>query len=173
MTNETLITASGVIRNRSKPRVGVLSIHSVNGDFLDELDQGIDLGYIEAREELEAEARAENPNADENEIENIVNDAFDCYESTGPVIFGAYKKNADGKYEIDTTGGSGEYAGTYSRESGNICVEWSKHTTPCRCTSPCYVMADGSGPCGDLNSEGDDVIAYTLPADCFRNKDGE
>lgn len=42
-------------------------------------------------------------------------------------------------------------------------VEWSRHTTPCHHTSPCYVMADGSGPCGDLDTPGDSVVAFALP----------
>ena len=168
MTNDTLITSSGIIRNRNKPRVGVLSIHSVNYDFQDELDQGIDLDYLEAVEEFRAEVKEENPDATENEIDALVERKFDCWESSGAtVLFGSWKKNAEGKYEIDT---KGEYAGTYSRESGNLCVEWSQHTKKCGCTSPCYVMADGSGPCGDLDSEGDDVVAFTLPEDCLSHK---
>ena len=76
-------------------------------------------------------------------------------------------KNTDGRYEIDR---SKTFAAVYSSYSGNVTVEYSKHTTLCHNTSPCYTMADGSGPCGDLDTKGDTVTAYTLPPEYFKNE---
>jgi hypothetical protein len=163
------ITSAGIIRNEDKPRTGVVSGNSLNTWVFDEIDQGIDLAFeefqdeqarriaeIEADDTLTVEAKASAINEIERE-----SDFFEC--DGGTVLFGdAWFKGPDGKYDIDRTK---EYAATYSRDSDNVCVEWSKYTTRCHHTSPCYVMSDGSGPCGDLDSPGDSVIAYTLPPD--------
>ena len=63
--------------------------------------------------------------------------------------------------------GPNGYAATYS--GGNFCVEWSKHTRKCNNTSPCYVMANGDGPCGDLDTKGDVVLAYDFPPEYYNS----
>ena len=116
-------------------------------EFDDEMNQRIEKGEIsldDAQEEMEY-------------VE------FD----TKVILLGDWIK-VDGKYSIDPNGKEG-FAAEYNSGTGTICVEYSKHTKLCNNTSPCYVMADGSGPCGDLDSEGDTVIAYTLPVEFFRD----
>lgn len=86
-------------------------------------------------------------------LDDIIRDGIDvAYESF--------------RAELDSSGKTG-YALTYNTDSGNLCVEYSRTTKPCHHTSPCYVMADGSGPCGDLNTAGNSVIAFCLPDDCL------
>lgn len=172
MENDTLITSSGIIRNRSKPRVGVISANSLYDDlYQDCLDHGIDLSWLDFRDETLDRLRAENPDMDETDLDELLDSETQdaCFDSH-QFLLGAWVK-VNGQYEIDKTGKSGSYALTYNTETNTVCVEWSELTTPCRNTSPCYVMADGSGPCGDLDSKGDEVIAYTLPADMFRSDD--
>jgi len=97
--------------------------------------------------------------------------AMDHYEPEGSTyLFGDWTRGKDGTYSIDPNGKSG-FAATYSSNSGNVCVEYSKTTKRTHHTSPCYVMRDGSGPCGDLDTEGDSVVAYTLPAEYFRTNE--
>ena len=178
----TKITSSGVIRNAESPRVGVVSANSLQSWFFDELYNGsaIDLTYQLWREDKETEIRAElveqgmdsDTQEFENELESRMQNETDHFEPSGSTwLVGAWFRNSyTGKYEIDTSGKLGDFALTYNSDSNNACVEWSTLTTPCNHTSPCYVMADGSGPCGDLNTPGDSVIAYTLPAEFFRGE---
>jgi len=155
--NDTIITSSGIIRNPLKPRTGIISQNSVSFEFLDEIViHGIDLSHENYIAELEAEGKTE----DEIEEECYL---YESLETT--YLYGDWLK-VNGKYEINHNGKYG-YAVTYSNDSGNICVEWSKDTKQCNNTSPCYVMSDGSGPCGDLNSVGTNVVAYCLPLDCL------
>ncbi len=161
------ITSSGIIRNEDKPRVGVTSNASL--DFLDEcFTEGIDINYEEVYADVLNEIKAESENDSEMDIENEAAKRMEYYENRGPYLYGDWVKNAEGQYEIDKNGKYG-FAVTYSQESGNVSVEWSRTTKRCHHTSPCYVMADGSGPCGDLDTKGDSVIAYCLPDDCIRD----
>lgn len=159
-----LITSSGVILNREKPRVGVISANSqlLQEWIFDEIDQGIDLTYETAFKE-EYDTAIESGQTDD-EAWKSANDAtefWDCDSRT--VLFGdawAYDEK-HGKYYIDKL--KGEYAAVYNNDSNIICVEYSKNIRQCNNTSPCYVMSDGSGPCGDLGAPGDAVIAFDLP----------
>ena len=167
LNKDTLVTSSGVIRNRFKPRTGIVNAHSLYPELLEDcLNRGIDLTWESYKDDRLAELTSENPNLDETEINDLFDN--DCIELDSRVfLYGAWVKNDVGQYEIDKTGASGSFALEYNTESGIVCVEWSLETTPCRNTSPCYVMSDGSGPCGDLDTEGDAVVAYTLPSDMF------
>ena len=160
--NDTLITSSGIIKNRSKPRVGVVSIRSLADWVYDEIDQGIDLTWEEFDDEM-------NQRIEKGEIslDDAQEEMEDVEFDTKVILLGDWIK-VDGKYSIDPNGKEG-FAAEYNSGTGTICVEYSKHTKLCNNTSPCYVMADGSGPCGDLDSEGDTVIAYTLPVEFFRD----
>jgi hypothetical protein len=174
MTNsETLITSCGIIKNRSVPRCGIISIHSLDPYFLDEIVvDGIDLGYQQSQEETRDQIREENPELSDEEIEEAVNESMsNVCENISSYIFGDWKKNTEGLYEIDQNGKQG-FALSYSPESGVVTVEFSKHTKKCGHTSPCYVMANGDGPCGDLDSEGDSVVAFCLPEDCLCKEEG-
>jgi hypothetical protein len=156
---ETLVTSSGVIYERSKPRVGVVSVSSL-GDIWDEIVNGIDLGYEFAYQEALAES-----SGDEDETER----RLQYFESSGPYLFGDWQKGNDG-YEPNTAGPNG-FAACYNPDSGIVTVEWSQETRWVHHTSPCYVMADGRGPCGDLDTPGDAVLAYTLPESYFSKGD--
>ena len=159
-----LITSSGILRNREKPRVGVISMNSemldqdmVNGLPFD--NDSIDLSYDSYIAEL----------IEQGATEEAIEEASYCYESdcSTYLIGNAWFRNKDGKYEIDETK---DFAATYSSDSGNISVEWSKHTRQCHHTSPCFVMADGSGPCGNLDVKGDAVTAYDLPSEYYKTE---
>ena len=167
LNHDTLVTSSGIVKNRFKPRTGVVNANSLYPDlFEDCLNRGIDLTYDSYREDRLAELQADNPELDENEVQDLFDN--DCVELDSRVfLYGAWVKNDSGQYEIDRSGEHGSFALEYNTETGIVCVEWSLETTPCNNTSPCYVMSDGSGPCGDLDSEGNAVTAYTLPSDMF------
>lgn len=142
----------------------MVSLNSLQDWIYDEIDQGIDLSYESLYEETLEQIREENPNADDTEIEEITRESMEMVEfDTRTVLFGDWIK-VDGKYQIDTNGKEG-YSAEYNSGMGTVCVEYSRTTKLCNNTSPCYVMADGSGPCGDLDAEGDAVLAYTLPVD--------
>ena len=158
--NDTIITSCGVIRNSSKPRVGVMSGHSLQSWFFEDMYRDcIDLTYEEFVNDLREQGMSDQDIENETEF-------YECDEST--YLFGSWKKNADGKYEIDKTG---EFAGTYNSGTNIVCVEWSKHTKKCHHTSPCYMMANGDGPCGDLDTSGDAVIAYCLPDEYLEKRE--
>jgi hypothetical protein len=168
----TKYTSSGVIRNADKPRAGIVGINSLAEWIYDVIDSGINLTFESWREHRQADIKADLESqgysgADlECETERMLEtetDGADFDECT--MLIGSWTKDSDGRYTPDT---SGEYAAIYNSGTGNIAVEWSRHTKRCNHTSPCYVMSDGSGPCGDLDSPGDSVLAYTLPADYFR-----
>lgn len=157
-TKKDLITSCGVARDINKPRVGVIGANECNEFIHDDIDQGKDITYDEFLQNLEDEGKT----LEEIEEES---DFFESGDST--ILFGpAWFQNDKGKYEIDKTK---EYAATFSQSTNIICIEFSKHTARCNNTSPCYVMADGSGPCGDLNSKGD-ILAYTLPSELLKNE---
>lgn len=70
--NETLVTTSGIVRNRSKPRVGIVNASSLYDDlFQDCLNDGIDLTWEEYKEDFISRIKSENPNKDESEIDEL------------------------------------------------------------------------------------------------------
>lgn len=163
------ITSAGIIRNADKPRAGIVSMHSLEHWVCDLTDEGIDLTYEHALTETEEQIRDENPGMDDDEIDELVSESLDMVDFDSRVIlFGSWKKDADGLYVPDT---SGEYSAEYNSYNNLVTVEWSRHTVACHHTSPCFVMADGSGPCGDLDTPGDSVVAYTLPPEFFRKNE--
>ena len=142
-------------------RIGVLSGRSVDEYVYELINEGIDLSY----EEFVLDLAEEGLEEDSDEWQN----RLDQYQSDESItLFGDWEK-IDNKYVIDKNGEDG-YSAEYNSGTNTICVEWSKHTTKCHPTSPCYVMADGSGPCGDLDSPGGDVTAYTLPEYLIRKE---
>jgi hypothetical protein len=148
-----------------KPRVGVVSIHSLADFVFDEIDRGIDLGWEEFNNDLEDQIEAGEITEDEAEQKR---DSYQSCDNTH--LFGDWKQDKKGLYVIDRDGPDG-FSATYNSGSGNVCIEYSKTTKKCNQTSPCYVMADGSGPCGDLDTPGDSVLAYSLPKEYFKPKD--
>lgn len=154
----TIITPSGIIKNPEKPRSGVVSIHSLREGFSDEiLKDGIDITYEELVRDLKKTGKSEK------EIEEELSD-YESYASDF-LIGDAWIKDSNGFYSIDKTK---TFAAIYNNESGTLVIEWSKYTKLCGHTSPCFVMRDGSGPCGDLDSGGATVIAYSLPSRYWR-----
>ncbi len=169
--NETIVTSSGVIRNRSLPRVGVINASSLYDDlFQDCLNDGIDLSWLSFETDTIERLKSEFPDLDDSDISELFEKESQHVEfDSHSFLLGAWVKDSEGDYCIDITGANGNYALVYNTESGSVSVEWSTETVWCNNTSPCYVMADGSGPCGDLDSPGNAVIAYTLPRDMFRD----
>ncbi len=190
-----IVTSSGIIRNEDKPRVGVVNAHSLASWIFDEVSDGVDLTYesymldlkgehdqahLDHVEECEAaHSVGRHSDATSDHEEEDFDDCRACqrlceqYESNdSTILIGSWKKNDEtGLYEIETDRG-GDYAATYNSGSGLISVEWSRRTRRVGHTSPCFVMANGDGPCGDLDSEGDTVLAYDLP-ETFYEKDGD
>lgn len=161
-------TSSGIIKNADSPRVGVIGQNSICSDFLDTIvAEGIDLGYELFRADIEVELNSDQ-SLSEDGREDKLNEALEFYQGDcSTYLYGDWRRDLNGKYSIDKAGRHG-YALTYNTDSGNLCVEYSKTTKLCHNTSPCYVMADGSGPCADLDSIGDTVIGYALPDDCLK-----
>jgi len=175
LNHDTLVTSSGIIKNRFKPRTGIVSAHSLYPDlFTDCLNRGIDLTWESFRNDLAFDIDRRYPDLDADAKDALFESESELIELDSRVfLYGAWVRNVTtGKYEIDKTGASGSFALEYNTETGIVCVEWSTETMLCGNTSPCYVMADGSGPCGDLNSEGDTITAYTLPDDMFSKDRG-
>jgi len=143
-SKETLVTSSGIIRNRSIPRVGVVSASSLHDDlFEDCLNHGIDLSWESFIEETTQRLKDENPHLDDTEIESLLENETECVQfDSRRFLLGAWIKDASGQYVIDKTGKSGNFALTYNTETNTVCVEWSTLTTQCNNTSPCYVMAE-------------------------------
>ena len=147
--------------NKSKELVaGIISLHKLYDSFSDDYlysCSSIDLAYEEAVKELEAQGKTEE------EIEEELQDYNNDYVN---ILFGDWKQNAEGLYEIDYLGSAG-FAGSYSNNGGGtITLDWSKWSTECHHTSPCYVMSDGR-PCGDLETKGNSVEAYCFPKDHY------
>jgi|GEM_PF-5307147 len=170
-----LITSCGIILNPELPRAGIISANSLDQDFIsDIMMMGTDLNWDSNVIDLkrDAQAEGEEKGLSEAEIEELFEEKCEeanlSWESDGSTyLFGDWKKDKDGKYEIDKEGKLG-FSLTYSISSNSVSVEWSKTTKKCHYTSPCYVMADGSGPCGDLDTPGDSVVAFSLPEDVLR-----
>lgn len=153
----TIYTSSGIIRNAELPRIGIVSANSLESFVFDEIDQGIDLDYEMLRLDLDKQGYSEE------KIDSMLED----YENdNATIIFGGWIK-IDGRYSPDKTK---EFAAEYCRIDNIITVVWSETTKRCHHTSPCYVMADGSGPCADLDSVGDAVIGYDLPSEYYANE---
>ena len=116
---------------------------------------GIDLNWEQFLLDLQEEEELSEEDRD---------DAMENYESQGcSYLVGDWKQDKDSKWEINKEGEHG-FSATYDNSNADtVCVEWSKTTKECHHTSPCFVMADGSGPCGDLDTEGTSVVAYCLP----------
>jgi len=146
---------TGVTMN---PRVGITQANRLNSFIFDDINNGIDLTFEEFLLDLEKEGLTEQEK----------DSRIDQYDNDNRVaLFGSWKK-VNGRYEVDK---SGEFSAVYNNDSGNISVEWSRTLKRCAKTSPCYVMTDNSGPCGDLDSDGDDVEAYSLPAKYFNQEE--
>ena len=162
-------TSSGMIKNEELPRAGVVSLNSLYDDFYqDVILNGIDIGWESAVDEL----RDSMPDATEDAIDEALQELGDNWESSDSTyLIGDWVKDDSGKYSIDPTGPMG-FAGEFSSGSQNVTIEYSRTVTRCMHTSPCYVMADGSGPCGNLDQVDSNgtVLAFDLPSDYRRDQ---
>jgi len=133
------------------------------------IGESIDIGYEEAlltmREELELEGLSEE------EIEERL-DCPDIEMCDGTTyLIGDWYINDEGKYDIDPKLPNDGYAGTYDTSSGYVTIELSKWVARCNKTSPCFMMKSG-GPCGDLGTVGsENMLAYSLPEDCYYHEE--
>lgn len=153
----TKITSCGIIRDAELPRVGVMNFRD---GFEDYYQDAISLTWMEIEAEIRAELAEKGYDADEldEQVDEVMRDIEVDSET---FLVGDWHRVGD-KFEIDHNGKNG-FAATYNTDSGVLCIEWSTATKQCHHTSPCYVMADGRGPCGDLDTAGDSVLAYCLP----------
>jgi hypothetical protein len=144
------------MKNKNNPRVGVISANfdGLNPDVINDLYLNyIDLSFEEYALEVE-----NNDSLTEDEKER----ELEFYENDNATyLIGDWVKDPQGKYIPDE---AGEFAGTI--HEGIICVEYSKTTRKVGYTSLCFLMADGSGPCGHLEQDGE-VLAYDLPKDFY------
>ena len=150
-----------------KPACGITQVNNLASWIFDTIDHGIDTDFEQCQRDLIAQFKLENPEMSDDDIDEKVFKEMDCYDNDDRnIIFGDWKKE-NGQYLPDENGKEG-YAAEYSNFcGGTVTVVWSKHTTLCAKTSPCFVMSDNSGPCGDLDTSGNDRLAYTLPAEFF------
>jgi hypothetical protein len=129
--------------NSEKPVTGVMSIHNIAWEFMDD---EICLICEEIQEEIESD---ESLSEDEKEHEL---EFIEC-DSSHDKIIGDWMKDKDGLYTPDE---SKEFA-AIMRETV-IQVVWSKYTARGALCSPCYPGQV------DLDSEGD-FLGYTLPSE--------
>ena len=143
--------------------VGITNLNKLNDWVYEELNSGIDLAYLEAKEDAGIDTNDE-------EAEETFNDQYESGDYSS-VLFGDWIKGEDGLLSIDRNGKNG-FSAHYSNGAGygTVSVLWSRTLKNCAKTSPCFVQSDGSGPCGDLDSEGDDRLAYSLPDDYFSSE---
>ena len=141
------------------PKTGVVQANSLDEWFFEDLfANGIDLSYNSFIQDLEEQGLSEE------EIEQET----DFYQSDCSTwLLGDWKQDVNGMWEIDKQGKLG-YALSFNSGSNTVCVDYSNVTTLCHNTSPCYVMSDNSGPCGDLDTAGTNILAYDLPKDFYR-----
>jgi len=120
----------------------------------------IDLSYESAVAEMEAEGKTEE------EIE----EELMMFESS-QWLLGDWKRDPTGRGYVPDPAGKQGFSATFSNTNGDIItVEASRYALRCHHTSPCYVMTDGR-PCGDLDTEGNSVMAYCLPPEWFERED--
>jgi len=152
-------------------RVGVVSMGSLQDWLYSELIiDGIDLGYESFLDNITQELLDDG--LPPEDIEDYIEDncLSDHYDSDGTVIlFGDWCKDSNGLYIPDIKGSKGFSATFHSGAFGDIVmIDRSKWCTRCNYTSPCFVMSDGSGRCGDLDSAGD-ILAMCLPEEYYTN----
>ena len=129
----------GVHVSSETPVGGVIAVNSVP-NLLEEIYEGIDLGYIEHCKECDN---------DEHDI---------CYEGQGITLVGDWKLNKADKYEPDHNGPEG-----YAAIVGEIYAQvvYSKHFKNCALCSPCYPGQ------GDLDSEGE-YKTFDFPPEMYQ-----
>lgn len=132
-------------------------------------DPCIDLDWYNARKEAfdtkleelldegmdETEARAEADSYVDDEWSEL-NQDFNGETH----LYGDWKLVND-KFEPDYYGQLG-YSAIYNNNENIIQVVWSRWAIKCRRCSPCYPGQ------GDVDTPGDDYMAYTLPLDCMQ-----
>lgn len=133
----------------------------------DEVDQGIDLAWIEHLQtcqgrcanchctHLRAECKCSEPRHDYDPTNEH---DFCGPEERGSTLIGDWKKDAKGDYEPDQNGKQGYSA--IVRELVTQVV-WSKYKKFARWCSPCYPNQ------GDLDSTGTAALCYDLPPEIY------
>jgi hypothetical protein len=136
----------GIWVNSEEPITGVLSVHSVNWEYM---DYGICLDCESIIEEIESdESLDEDGRQDEL-------DSVEC-DSSHVKLYGDWIQDDNGQYAPDK---NKEFA-AIGHES-ELQIIWSTAVTRGALCSPCF-----PGQC-DLDSEGE-FMAYTLPDDLIR-----
>lgn len=158
MSNESQSTNHwGVTVRHDTPTTGVLQNNQI--EYLgDEMSNGIDLGWIDAVEQLESEIEhLHNREPTDEEIQELADSGME----TGTILIGDWKQDSKtGLYEADPdkTDGAG-----YSAIVGEIYTQvvWSETTTHAALCSPCFPGQADVRPEGNTG----DYLAYTLPTD--------
>ena len=122
------------------PTTGVLSVHELNWDYMDEICltcEEIQIAHDEQRE---------------IDLDYEEDEYWNC-DSSHDKIFGDWKKDENGLYEPDK---DGEFAAIL-RES-EVQIVWSKFTTKGNPCSPCFPGQISIG-----KDETGDFLAYDLP----------
>lgn len=143
----------GVTLDNDKPTTGVISNNEIVQFLSDETfgPDSIDLGWENFLEDFRAEHGRE-PTDDEN-------DDFPS-DLSGPHLIGDWHRDENGDW------------GTFDGDAGYSAIVNESTTQVLR--SNTTVRAAGCSPCypgqADIGSTGD-MMAYTLPADCFDGED--
>jgi len=161
-------------KKESQYVVGIVSAHTVDIDDLipnDAIDLTFESWVSDRRAELIAElndpeSELSKEGKTEEDIDDLIDSESEQYESDSTTYLIGDWIEVNGMYEINRNGKEG-YAATFDTDSNNISVEFSQTILKCHHTSPCYRMTDGR-PCGDLDTEGNSVLAYCMPLDFFR-----
>jgi hypothetical protein len=123
--------------------IGVIHQNNIDMDWLnDEINRGINITCLECDCRIDGEVCEE------------------CQTEHFEFLIGAWYM-VDGKYQPDCENKNEEFAASYFEEDGYIIVHWSVHTSKCLFCSPCFYG------CGDLDSPGNEVTAFSLPPDAF------
>lgn len=125
-----------------------------------EFQKAIDLTYELFLQDLEGQGLTE----EEIEIER---DSYLGDNST--YLLGDWKRLDNGQFVPDIKDTPDNYAAVFDTDSNIITVEHSKRIVECYHTSPCYMMRDGT-PCGDLDTQGNSVKAYSLPKELLTSE---
>ena len=120
-------------------------------------DDYIDSEYEQATREIRLQFEQEDESLDSDELDFLVENALDGFESRR-LLIGNWIKDEEELYIPDYNGLDG-FAYIYNQDYNTIQVAWSKWYIECGPCSPCYPNQ------GDADNKGTGIFAYALPID--------